>query len=136
NRMEVTISGEYNGGSGALPATVGEFLLPPTLHFAGVAQGVFTQLGADNSIRLTITGGSESKYGLTQDGDGNQAAVSIASPMSALGDLAQGNETAIYQKGSLNVANQTVLGNENAGAVAQDGRRNRVDLVQAGDSNV
>lgn len=131
NFVEITIAGQDNGGTGA--GGVGEFLRLIALNQSGVIQGAFRQFGGDNSIRFTISGGTENKYGITQDGDGNQAFVSMAS--TGLGQFAERNETAIFQDGSVNYATQIVLGNDNAGAIVQVGRRNRVELSQTGEQN-
>ena len=132
NTLEIVMSGVDNGGSGS--GFVGEFLALTSLRQTGVMQGIFRQYGGANNARLTITAGAESKYGLTQDGDGNQAFVTIASAVPT--QLAMRNETAIYQNGSLNEAVHQILGDDNAASIFQRGRRNVVAVTQNGTGNV
>src|SRR5690606_343460 len=110
------------------------FLVLSSLTQTGVVQGIFRQYGGANGARLTITAGAESKYGLTQDGDGNQAFVTIASMTPT--QLAMRNETAIYQQGSLNEAVHQILGDDNAASIFQQGRRNLVTVKQNGTGNI
>ena len=132
NTLEVAISGVANGSSGS--GYVGEFLTLAALGQTGVLQGGFRQYGVANNARLTIIAGVESKFGLSQTGDANQAFVTIAH--STPQQQAQRNESAIFQNGSLNYARHDVLGDDNAGAIMEVGKRNTVSLSQGGGGNV
>ena len=128
NRIVLTITGDDNGGSGA--GWVGELIQLPALATPGIAQGVFSQIGDENDIGLTILSGIENKYGVTQIGDGNDAHISISGDI--VGADAFRNETAVFQKGEVNYVSHVVIGSDNAGAIRMEGDRNRIALVQRG----
>jgi hypothetical protein len=129
NNLDVTISGEGNGGQG----WVGEFLLPGALAMPGIVQGVLQQLGEGNDLRLSIDHGVDSRFGASQNGDGNDAYVSIAS-LGGNSD-ARANTSALFQNGDLNVVSHEVRGDENLGAFAQIGNENRLAITQIGVGN-
>ncbi|RYE08219.1 MAG: hypothetical protein EOP22_14225 [Hyphomicrobiales bacterium] len=130
NRTVVTITGDDNGGEGGW---VGELIAFPSLATPGIAQAVLAQLGDDNDISLAILSGMESKYGVTQVGDGNDVHISISG---LAGADAFRNETAVFQKGNVNYVSHTVTGDDNAGAVRMEGEGNRLVLVQRESFNV
>lgn len=132
NSIAVTITGSDNGGSGA--GWVGELIQLPALAVPGIAQATLMQIGDDNNISLAILSGVESKYGGTQIGDGNDAHIAISGP--APGANAYRNESAVFQKGETNYISHTVTGSDNAGAVRQEGNRNKVVLTQGATFNV
>ncbi|MFD2648835.1 hypothetical protein ACFSX5_13680 [Devosia albogilva] len=132
NKLEVAISGTANGSSGS--GQVGEFLTLAALGQTGVLQGSLRQYGGANNVRLTITAGVESKFGLSQTGDAHQAFITIAHSVPQ--QQAFGNESAVFQTGSLNYARHDMLGDSNAGAILESGKRNVVVLKQTGDGNI
>jgi hypothetical protein len=131
NRLSLTISGNDNGGTG--DGWVGELIQVPSLATPGIAQAVFSQIGDDNDVSLVILAGLESKYGVTQIGDGNDAHVSIAGAVP--GTDAERNETAVFQKGEVNYVSHTVTGSDNAGAFREEGDGNVIVAVQGGTRN-
>lgn len=131
NRIRAIIDGDDNGGGGT--GWAGEMLLDSTLGIPGVAQAVLRQLGDDNGLDLTIITGLESKFGASQIGDGNTAFVDIGGILP--GGDAWRNETAVFQLGDLNHISHSISGNDNAGAIQQEGSGNRLDLNQTGNFN-
>lgn len=96
----------------------------------GIAHAVFSQIGDDNDLTLVVMAGLETKYGMTQIGDGNDAHVAIAG--ASPGTTAAFNETAIFQHGDTNYVSHTVSGSNNTGAFRQEGSRNTVTATQSG----
>ena len=131
NRVKISITGEDNGGDGF--GGLGQFTSSAALGLVGVAQGEITQMGDDNDVGLTITQGEGNQFGATQIGDGNGAIIAVSAQP---GQVASGNEAAVYQNGFDNDYSHTVLGNDNVGAGSQVGSRNTVDLQQTGDGNI
>jgi hypothetical protein len=128
NRISIAISGDDNGGDGT--GWVGELIRSPSLAMPGIAHAVFSQIGDDNDLTLVVMAGAETKYGMTQVGDGNDAHVAIAGELP--GTTAAFNETAVFQYGDTNYVSHTVSGSNNTGAFRQEGNRNTVTATQSG----
>lgn len=128
NRLSITITGDDNGGDGT--GWVGELIRSPSLAMPGIAHAVFSQIGDDNDLTLVVMAGLETKYGMTQIGDGNDAHVAIAG--ASPGTTAAFNETAVFQHGDTNYVSHTVSGSNNTGAFRQEGSRNTVTATQSG----
>lgn len=122
NSAVVTIIGAGNGldagtaVGGAVPASWSELL----------------QYGDGNNLRLSLLQSVNSRFAITQDGDANEAEVTIGS---AIGTDVHRNETVTYQLGDYNAARHEVIGSDNAGAIVQRGDANSATLLQTGDFN-
>lgn len=123
NLVNVLIKGRDNGG---------EFRSAVALALDGVARANLTQIGGNNDINVEIDG-TENRYGVTQDGDDNEADLSISAVQGA---QATGNEQVIFQSGRANLAVQQVVGSENVAAIRQDGDDNAVRVTQRGNRNL
>jgi hypothetical protein len=128
NRLSIAISGDDNGGDGT--GWVGELIRTPSLAVPGIAHAVFSQIGDDNDLSLVVMAGQETKYGMTQVGDGNDAHVAIGGAVP--GTNATANETAVFQHGDTNYVSHTVAGSHNTGAFRQEGDRNAITSAQDG----
>jgi len=131
NRVSISVSGDDNGGDGT--GWVGELIRSPSLAVPGIAHAVFLQIGDDNDMSLAVLSGEETKYGMTQIGDGNIAHVAIAGTLP--GATARANETAVFQDGDTNYVSHTVSGSNNTGAFREEGNRNVIVATQTGSFN-
>src|SRR5690606_31301127 len=86
-----------------------------------------------NDMSLAVLSGLETKYGMTQIGDGNDAHVAIAGALP--GATAAYNETAVFQDGDTNYVSHTVSGSNNTGAFRQERSGNLIAATQDGTFN-
>lgn len=123
NLVNVVINGRDNGG---------EFRSAAALAHEGVARANLTQIGGNNAINVEIDG-VENRYGVAQEGDDNEAALSISA---VAGEEATGSEQVIFQSGRANLAVQDVVGSENVSAIRQAGDDSSVRTTQRGNRNL
>lgn len=89
-------------------------------------QASVMQLGSDNTLNYTASGGPNNLYGFMQDGTGNDiAAVSSGTA----------NEVAVTQIHDDNIVSSLQSGDENSAGIIEEGNFNALDIRQTGDRN-
>lgn len=132
NTLAVTLAGNDNGGDGL--GGPGAFTTDEA-KAVSVFHSTFTQIGGDNDIRLTVNGGNENQFGVSQIGDGNGAIVAIGRSAGPSAIVASNNEVATTQIGDGNSLSVTIVGGRNATGSTVDGNRNSLWFDQTGDDN-
>jgi len=132
NSIKVTLIGKGNGGTGN--GGIGNFVAAAALAVSA-AQADIVQIGDRNDVSITVTG-QDNRFGAAQYGDGNTAAIAIASLSSETPWDATANESALFQAGLDNWYAHTARGNRNIAGARQFGSYNELIIEQGGNDNV